>query len=341
VWDGFQELVEIQQLGGDNDPIENDTTTLHRGAPDGIDQNPFIGRVLYTYGNVLDQPLSLTRVAYADSVPLPGSPQPWVLWQPFSFLPLWNHLGEVDRAMFGAGAAPCQTVNGVQRCVIGAWPFGWSALQVPEFIQYYWHGTVTENKRDKAQTLYKRYRVYDPLTGRFTQEDPIGLAGGLNAYGFAAGDPINFSDPFGLCADSLKNRDGRCPGGLTDEQWRRVEYAANNRMTRTARERVLRFLNSGKIRAVAEFPGRKAADARNLTNTIRIEEAAFDYQPGNLAALLAHESQHTVQPFLMMFSPTMPDRDADAYACANTWGRTGSYVGGLYGNRYGNYCGGS
>ena len=34
---------------------------------------------------------------------------------------------------------------------------------------------------------------------QFTQEDPIGLAGGLNLYGFAGGDPVNFSDPFGLC----------------------------------------------------------------------------------------------------------------------------------------------
>ena len=36
----------------------------------------------------------------------------------------------------------------------------------------------------------------------FTQEDPIGVAGGLNLYGYAGGDPINFSDPFGLCAQS-------------------------------------------------------------------------------------------------------------------------------------------
>jgi hypothetical protein len=36
------------------------------------------------------------------------------------------------------------------------------------------------------------------LGGLFTQEDPIGLAGGMNLYGFAGGDPINFSDPFGL-----------------------------------------------------------------------------------------------------------------------------------------------
>jgi len=35
--------------------------------------------------------------------------------------------------------------------------------------------------------------------GPFTQEDPIGLAGGLNLYGYAGGDPVNFSDPFGLC----------------------------------------------------------------------------------------------------------------------------------------------
>lgn len=34
--------------------------------------------------------------------------------------------------------------------------------------------------------------------GPLTQEDPIGIAGGLNLYGYAGGDPINYSDPFGL-----------------------------------------------------------------------------------------------------------------------------------------------
>lgn len=46
--------------------------------------------------------------------------------------------------------------------------------------------------------MYRRNRYYDPLTGRFTQTDPIGIAGGLNVYGFGEGDPVNFSDPFGL-----------------------------------------------------------------------------------------------------------------------------------------------
>ena len=47
---------------------------------------------------------------------------------------------------------------------------------------------------------YMRNRYYDPATGRFTQQDPIGLAGGMNLYGFAAADPVNFSDPLGLNA---------------------------------------------------------------------------------------------------------------------------------------------
>jgi uncharacterized protein RhaS with RHS repeats len=46
--------------------------------------------------------------------------------------------------------------------------------------------------------MYRRNRYYDPEAGQFTQQDPIGIAGGLNLYGYAGGDPINFSDPFGL-----------------------------------------------------------------------------------------------------------------------------------------------
>jgi len=31
-----------------------------------------------------------------------------------------------------------------------------------------------------------------------TQQDPIGVAGGANTYGFTGGDPVNYADPFGL-----------------------------------------------------------------------------------------------------------------------------------------------
>ena len=40
---------------------------------------------------------------------------------------------------------------------------------------------------------------------QFTQEDPLGLAGGMNAYGFGNGDPVNYGDPFGLCGHKGEN----------------------------------------------------------------------------------------------------------------------------------------
>jgi hypothetical protein len=39
---------------------------------------------------------------------------------------------------------------------------------------------------------------YDPQTGRFLSQDPIGLAGGVNLYAYAGNNPASYSDPFGL-----------------------------------------------------------------------------------------------------------------------------------------------
>jgi RHS repeat-associated protein len=61
-----------------------------------------------------------------------------------------------------------------------------------------WYGGLVDGMRAASGQMYKRNRYYDPATGQFTQPDPIGLAGGLNAYGFADGDPVSYSDPYGL-----------------------------------------------------------------------------------------------------------------------------------------------
>ena len=62
----------------------------------------------------------------------------------------------------------------------------------------------SQNLRMQGQYLdretglhYNLFRYYDPDCGRFTQQDPIGLNGGLNLYSYAP-NPIIWTDPLGL-----------------------------------------------------------------------------------------------------------------------------------------------
>jgi RHS repeat-associated protein len=50
---------------------------------------------------------------------------------------------------------------------------------------------------------FYRNRYYDQRTGRWTQEDPTGVAGGLNLYQYAGNNPAASTDPFGLGPDTV------------------------------------------------------------------------------------------------------------------------------------------
>jgi hypothetical protein len=83
-------------------------------------------------------------------------------------------------------------------------------LDNPEYQAGFWnssgltaHAQSFDPRRQSSPTPFApistfRNRQYDPSTGRWLQEDPIGLSGGANLYQYNGNDPNSFSDPFGL-----------------------------------------------------------------------------------------------------------------------------------------------
>jgi RHS repeat-associated protein len=70
-------------------------------------------------------------------------------------------------------------------------PLEESALGNNTLFQGRWYSWTTR--------LYNfRARWYDPVTGRWLSNDPIGISGGLNQYAFCGNNPVNRIDPFGL-----------------------------------------------------------------------------------------------------------------------------------------------
>jgi RHS repeat-associated protein len=69
-------------------------------------------------------------------------------------------------------------------------------------------GTLSDPFGYKAQFAYYSdnetglqlltHRYYDPNTGRFLTEDPVGYAGGINVYSYTRNNPLNSIDPWGL-----------------------------------------------------------------------------------------------------------------------------------------------
>ncbi|MBB4637972.1 RHS repeat-associated core domain-containing protein [Longimicrobium terrae] len=256
VWDGDRILWEIR-TGGENP--EQDVTPSNQLAPYQIST----GRVAYTFGDALDHPLAVHRFDYRDSLFTRYDTVPAPLpMQPLTIYPHTNWRGDYQIGTFITGetqrCARVPSQPGDNETVDGYVPGGpgninptylyclaavqwagkyiWldhSVRAMPPGNPEFWVGSLVHNKRDLSGNLYMRNRYYDAQAGRFSQEDPIGLAGGLNAYGFANGDPVSYSDPYGLRGDTLVIVSGgaeleaaRSASPTIDRQMREIEASS-------------------------------------------------------------------------------------------------------------------
>src|SRR5207302_1368900 len=64
----------------------------------------------------------------------------------------------------------------------------------------------------EVDLYFLRARWYEPKSGRFLSEDPLGLDGGVNPYTFARSEPVNGTDPGGMMGGCLmRSQTVECP----------------------------------------------------------------------------------------------------------------------------------
>lgn len=151
---------------------DGDNVLVELTDPDGYGVQPAVRTTQYLHGPLIDQVFAMDDFA--------GK----VLW------PLTDHLGTVHDLVNNSGTV----VNHLKYDSFGNVI---SQTNAAAFTRYRFTGREFD-----AETglQYNRARYYDPATGRFISEDPIGFKGGVNRNAYVNNNPVRSSDPSGMVA---------------------------------------------------------------------------------------------------------------------------------------------
>ncbi|WP_447530547.1 RHS repeat-associated core domain-containing protein [Vreelandella sp. TE19] len=208
-----------------------------------------------------------------------------IVYEPGSFVPMLRIDGtqegpQLSAFVTDAIGTPMQLVAAHGETQWQGQPDDWAAVKnargsarQPIRFQGQWQD-------EESGLYYNRHRYYDPPQGRYISQDPIGLRGGTNLYGYVA-NPMEMVDPLGLegmCTHENDSFHPFVPDEVFEDYFQRME---------SLQGRVDQLESGAYYRGVSHDINSLRAEMSDLTDDLACEMDIFGINPVAPELLLA------------------------------------------------------